>query len=169
MAITSTDMDKYFEQIQTSPKVGELEDAECKIVSVAEYKSSKSGKTSIKITFEADNGAEFGSYLGISNDKAVDITNAKLTQICAAAVGEEEMKKLFKDSYTDEDVNDTKELALDFCVKVNKKIKKTPVIAIVNRHKDEGGMWNVKWRLKSDESAEKTETTTGEDFYDSLK
>ena len=163
-------MDEYFNSIQTSPKVGDLENSICKIVSVAEYKSTKSGKTSLKITFEKD-GAEFGSYLGLGSDKAIDITNSRLSKICAACVGHEEMMKMFKASYEDEDVENTKDLAMDFAIKLNKKLKKNPVEVIVNRHKSEEGLWNVKWKLPEEEKEEATEKNTESegDFYDALR
>jgi hypothetical protein len=170
--ITNTSIEDYFSSIQTAPKVGDLDNEICKITSVAEYKSTKSGKTSLKITFDKD-GAEFGSYLGLGSEKAIDITNARLTKICAACVGPEEMMKMFKASYEDEDVENTRDLALDFAIKVNKKLKKNPVDAIVTRHKSEDGLWNVKWKL-SDEDKEETadeqpSEKKEEDFYDALK
>ena len=170
MAITTRTMDEYFNSIQTAPKVGDLDNEICKIVSVAEYKSTKSGKTSLKITFEKD-GAEFGSYLGLGSEKAIDITNSRLSKICAACVGQEEMMKMFKASYEDEDVENTRDLAMDFAIKVNKKLKKNPVEVIVNRHKSEEGLWNVKWKLPEEEKEEAPEKNTESegDFYDALK
>lgn len=173
MAITTTEFDSYFSSIQTAPKVGDLDNEICKIVSVAEYKSSKSGKTSLKITFEKD-GAEFGSYLGIGSEKAIDITNSRLSKICAACVGPEEMVKMFKASYEDEDVENTRDLALDFAIKINKKLKKNPVDVIVTRHKSEDGLWEVRWKLaeddKEDSSEKPNETEEAEgDIFDSLK
>lgn len=172
MAITTTEFDSYFSSIQTSPKVGDLDNEICKIVSVAEYKSTKSGKTSLKITFDKD-GAEFGSYLGLGSDKAIDITNSRLSKICAACVGPEEMVKMFKSSYDDEDVENTRDLAVDFAIKVNKKLKKSPVEAIVTRHKSEDGLWEVRWKLAEDDKEETADEQPSEkkeeDFYDALK
>lgn len=173
MAITTENFNDYFSSIQTSPKIGDLDNATAKLVSVAEYKSPKSGKTSLKITFDYE-GAEFGTYLGLSTDKAIDITNSRLLKICTSAIGAEDAIKVFKEAFEDEDNgHDTKLIAMDFATKVNKKLKKKPVDAIVTRHKTPEGLWEVKWKLADEadktesESESKTEDTG--DFLDSLK
>lgn len=175
MSITTDNFNDYFSSIQTSAKVGDLDNATVKLISVAEYKSTKSGKTSLKITFDHD-GAEFGAYMGLSTDKAIDITNNRLLQIATAAIGAEEAIAMFKAAFEDEDnEHDTRQIAMDFATKVNKKLKKKPVDAIVTRHKNDEGLWEVKWKLPSDDE-EKTEssdeapkTEDSGDFLDSLK
>lgn len=175
MATIQNDFDSYFNSIQTSPKVGDLDNAAVKLISVAEYKSTKSGKTSLKITFDHE-GAEFGTYMGLSTDKAVDITNNRLLQIATAAIGAAEAISLFKSAFEDEDnEHDTRQIAMDFATKVNKKLKKKPVDAIVTRHKNDEGLWEVKWRIPSAESEnpepehEDTKTEESGDFLDSLR
>ena len=54
MSVKSNDFESYFTSIQSTNKVGDLENESCKLISVAEYKSAKSGKTSLKITFDKD-------------------------------------------------------------------------------------------------------------------
>jgi hypothetical protein len=175
MATIQNDFDSYFNSIQTSAKVGDLDNAAVKLISVAEYKSTKSGKTSLKITFDHE-GAEFGTYMGLSTDKAIDITNNRLLKILTASVGAEEAIKTFKAVFEDEDnEHETRQIAMDFATKVNKKLKKKPVDAIVTRHKSEDGLWEVKWKLPSDDeeksesSAEAPKTEDSGDFLDSLK
>lgn len=180
MSITKDNFNDYFNSIQTSAKVGDLDNATVKLISVAEYKSTKSGKTSLKITFDHE-GAEFGTYMGLGTDKAIDITNNRLLQIATAAIGAEYAIAMFKEAFEDEDnEHDTREIAMDFATKLNKKLKKKPVDAIVTRHKSEEGLWEVKWKLPSDEEeksedsaeAPKNEPTKTEDtgdFLDSLK
>ena len=49
MANINKDFDSYFETIKNNTgKIGELKDAEGKIVQIQEYKSQKSGKKSIQ-------------------------------------------------------------------------------------------------------------------------
>lgn len=175
MSITTDNFNDYFSSIQTTPKVGDLDNATVKLISVAEYKSNKSGKTSLKITFDNE-GAEFGTYMGLGTDKAIDITNNRLLQIATAAIGAEEAIAMFKAAFEDEDnEHDTREIAMDFATKVNKKLKKKPVDAIVTRQKGEDGLWSVKWRLpsadadKSEPEQEDTKTEETGDFLDSLK
>ena len=175
MATIQEDFNSYFTSIQTTPKVGELDNATVKLISVAEYKSTKSGKTSLKITFDHE-GAEFGTYMGLGTDKAIDITNNRLLQIATAAVGAEDAIAMFKGAFEDEDnEHDTRQIAMDFATKVNKKLKKKPVDAIVSRQKGEDGLWSVKWRLpsadaeKGEPEQEDTKTEDSGDFLDSLK
>jgi hypothetical protein len=175
MANITTNFDEYYSSIQTSAKVGDLDNATVKLISVAEYKSTKSGKTSLKITFDHE-GAEFGTYMGLSTDKAIDITNNRLLQIATAVIGAEESIALFKSAFEDEDnEHDTRQIAMDFATKVNKKLKKKPVDAIVTRHKNDDGLWEVRWRIpsaedeKSEAEQEDTKTEDTGDFLDSLK
>lgn len=151
MSIKSNNFDEYFNSIQSSNKVGDLDNDVCKLISVAEYKSPKSGKTSLKIVFDKD-GAEFSSYLGLASDKSIDITNGRLIKLYTAATSPEDAMEAFKKSFEDEDNDhDTKNIAIDFATKLNKKLKKTPVEVIVTRHKNEEGLWNVKWKIKSED------------------
>ena len=151
MSIKSNSFDEYFTSIQSTNKVGDLENEVCKIISVAEYKSPKSGKTSLKITFDKD-GAEFSSYFGLASDKSIDITNGRLIKLYTAATTPEDAMAAFKKSFEDEDNDhDTKSIAIDFATKLTKKLKKNPVEVIVTRHKNEEGLWDVKWKIKSDE------------------
>lgn len=151
MSVKSNDFEAYFTSIQSTNKVGDLENETCKIISVAEYKSPKSGKTSLKITFDKD-GAEFSSYFGLASDKSIDITNGRLIKLYTAATSPEDAMAAFKKSFEDEDNDhDTKNIAIDFATKLTKKLKKNPVEVIVTRHKNEEGLWDVKWKIKSDE------------------
>ena len=175
MSITTDNFNDYFSSIQTTPKVGDLDNVTVKLISVAEYKSTKSGKTSLKITFDHE-GAEFGTYMGLGTDKAIDITNNRLLQIATAAIGAEEAIAMFKAALEVEDnEHDTREIAMDFATKVNKKLKKKPVDAIVTRHKSDEGLWEVRWKLPSEDeektqsSAEAPKTEDSGDFLDSLK
>ena len=176
MANITTNFDEYYSSIQISAKVGDLDNAAVKLISVAEYKSTKSGKTSLKITFDHE-GAEFGTYMGLGSDKSVDITNNRLLQIATACVGAEDAIAMFKSAFEDEDnEHDTRQIAMDFATKLNKKLKKKPVDAIVTRHKSEdGSLWEVKWKLpsaeddKSEAEHEDTKTEDTGDFLDSLK
>lgn len=152
MSVKSNDFESYFTSIQSTNKVGDLENETCKLISVAEYKSPKSGKTSLKIVFDKD-GAEFSSYFGLASDKSIDITNGRLIKLYTAATSPEDAMAAFKKSFEDEDNDhDTKSIAIDFALKLNKKLKKNPVEVIVTRHKNEEGLWNVRWKLASEET-----------------
>ena len=163
MSTKTNDFESYFTSIQSTNKIGDLENETCKLISVAEYKSSKSGKTSLKIVFNKD-GSEFSSYLGLASDKSIDITNGRLIKLYSAATSPEDAMEAFKSSFEDEDNDhDTKNIAIDFATKLNKKLKKNPVEVIVTRHKNEEGLWNVKWKIKSeDDVAEASETKIDE-------
>ena len=164
MSIKTADFNEYFSSIQSTNKVGDLENETCKLISVAEYKSPKSGKTSLKIVFDKD-GAEFSSYLGLASDKSIDITNGRLIKLYTAATSPEDAMEAFKKSFEDEDNDhETKNIAIDFATKLNKKLKKNPVEVIVTRHKNEEGLWNVKWKIKSeaDEDTEAAEQKVNE-------
>lgn len=151
MSVKSNDFESYFTSIQSTNKVGDLENETCKLISVAEYKSQKSGKTSLKITFDKD-GSEFSSYFGLASDKSIDITNGRLIKLYAASTTPEDAMAAFKKSFEDEDNDhETKNIAIDFATKLNKKLKKNPVEVIVTRHKNDEGLWDCKWKIKSDE------------------
>lgn len=174
MSITNS-FDEYFNSTGTGTKIGELKDKECKITGVSEYKSQKSGKTSIKVTIDCD-GTEIRTFLGFSTEAAVKISLSRLTRIAAAAVGREMAEKMFNESCQDEDVNTDEELILDYAVRVNKKLKKNPVTVLVDRVKDEQGFWNTKYRIPGDESAkedskdeEKPQAQSTGTFFDDLK
>lgn len=168
--------DDYFNSVGTGTKIGELKDKECKITGVSEYKSQKSGKTSIKVTIDCD-GTEIRTFLGFSTEAAVKISLSRLTRIAAAAVGREMAEKMFNESCQDEDVNSDEELILDYAVRVNKKLKKNPVTVLVDRVKDEQGFWNTKYRIPGDETAkeedkskeDKPEAQSTGTFFDDLK
>ena len=160
MSVKSNDFESYFTSIQSTNKVGDLENETCKIISVAEYKSTKSGKTSLKITFDKD-GAEFYSYFGLASDKSIDITNGRLIKLYTAATTPEDAMAAFKKSFEDEDNDhDTKNIAIDFATKLTKKLKKNPVEVIVTRHKNEEGLWDVRFKIASEET--KTNESTPE-------
>lgn len=170
MAITK-DYNEYFNSTGTGTKIGELKDKECKITGVCEYKSQKSGKTSIKVTIDCD-GTEIRTFLGFSTEAAVKISLSRLTHIAAAAVGRETAEKMFNESCQDEDVNNDEELILDYAVRVNKKLKKNPVTVFVDRVKDEQGFWNTKYRIKGEVSTkqeEKSEEQKEKTIFDDLK
>ena len=155
MANINKDFDSYFETIKNNTgKIGELKDAEGKIVQIQEYKSQKSGKKSLKLTIAVDGGEVF-TYLGFSNEKSIEITKARLTKLCIAAVGMAETKKIYEAVANDEDVTDDKDFILEFASKLNKKLRKNPTEVIVSRTKnEEKGLWDTKWHLKdSDEPA----------------
>lgn len=150
MSIKTANFNQYFESIQTKPKVGELKDAPAKVTSLAEYKSQKSGKTSIKLTINV-NGSEIYTYLGYSNEKSAEISKARLVKLAIAALGYDGTKKLYEDAANDEDVTSDAELIVEIANKLNKKLKKNPVDVIVTRKK-EGEFWDVRWRLPDDGS-----------------
>ena len=156
MSIKTANFNQYFDSIQTKPKVGELQDAQAKVTSIAEYKSQKSGKTSIKLTINV-NGSEIYTYLGYSNEKSAEISKARLVKLAIAALGYDGTKKLYEDAANDEDVTTDAELIVEIANKLNKKLKKNPVDVIVTRKK-EGEFWDVRWRLPDDSS--KTEGST---------
>lgn len=147
MSITTTNFNTYFDSIQTKPKIGELEDVTAKVTSLAEYKSQKSGKMSIKLTINV-NGGEICTYLGYSNEKSAEISKARLVKLSIAAIGYDATKKLYEDAANDEDVTTDAELILEIANKLNKKLKKNPVEVIVSRKKD-GEFWDTNWRLPS--------------------
>ena len=155
MSIKTANFNQYFDSIQTKPKVGELQDAQAKVTSLAEYKSQKSGKTSIKLTIDV-NGSEIYTYLGYSNEKSAEISKARLVKLAIAALGYDGTKKLYEDAANDEDVTTDAELIVEIANKLNKKLKKNPVDVIVTRKK-EGEFWDTKWRLPDDST--KTEST----------
>lgn len=159
MSIKTANFNQYFDSIQTKPKVGELEDAPAKVTSLAEYKSQKSGKTSIKLTINV-NGSEIYTYLGFSNEKSAEISKARLVKLAIAALGYDGTKKLYEDAANDEDVTTDAELIVEIANKLNKKLKKNPVDVIVSRKK-EGEFWNTSWHLPSNEST-KEESKTNE-------
>lgn len=148
MAIMTNNFESYFGSIQTKPKIGELDNVTAKITSLAEYRSSKSGKTSIKLTIDV-NGGEIYTYLGYSNEKSAEISKARLVKLSVAAIGYDGTKKLYEEAANDEDVSTDAELIVEIATKLNKKIKKNPVEVIVSRKK-EGDFWDVKWRLPVD-------------------
>lgn len=150
MSIKTANFNQYFDSIQTKPKVGELQDAQAKVTSLAEYKSQKSGKTSIKLTINV-NGSEIYTYLGYSNEKSAEISKARLVKLAIAALGYDGTKKLYEDAANDEDVTTDAELIVEIANKLNKKLKKNPVDVIVTRKKD-GDFWDTKWRLPDDSS-----------------
>ena len=156
MSIKTANFNQYFESIQTKPKVGELEDAQAKVTALSEYRSQKSGKTSIKLTINV-NGSEIYTYLGYSNEKSAEISKARLVKLAIAALGYDGTKKLYEDAANDEDVTTDAELIVEIANKLNKKLKKNPVDVIVTRKK-EGEFWDTKWRLPDDSS--KTEEST---------
>lgn len=178
MSVKSNDFESYFTSIQSTNKVGDLENETCKLISVAEYKSPKSGKTSLKITFDKD-GAEFTSYFGLASDKSIDITNGRLIKLYAASTTPEDAMAAFKKSFEDEDNDhETKNIAIDFATKLNKKLKKNPVEVIVTRHKNEEGLWNIRFKIASEETRSdepalpeegKASTENTDEFLNDLK
>lgn len=112
MSIKTTDFNNYFDSIQTKPKIGELKDAPAKITSLAEYRSPKSGKTSIKLTLSV-NGGEIYTYLGYSNEKSAEISKARLVKLSVAAIGYDGTKKLYEEAANDEDVSTDAELIVE--------------------------------------------------------
>lgn len=181
--------DKYFSDIKnsTGSKVGELKDKEAKITNISEHKSTKSGKTSIQITINVD-GTDISSYMGIISDKSKEITLARLTKLSVAALGVDVTKKLYEDAMTSEDNDNDEEKLMDFALKVGKKLRKAPANVIVNRTKNDEGIWDTSWRLaednaftsalKSDSQEQKThepplpgesKSENTDDFLDELK
>lgn len=154
MSIVTPNFDQYFDSIQTKPKVGELDNVTAKVTSLAEYKSQKSGKTSIKLTINV-NGSEIYTYLGYSNEKSAEISKARLVKLAIAALGYDGTKKLYEDAANDEDVTTDAELIVEIANKLNKKLKKNPVDVIVTRKK-EGEFWSTKWHLPESKSEEST-------------
>ena len=152
MANINKDFDSYFESIKNNTgKIGELKDAEGKIVQIQEYKSQKSGKKSLKLTIAVDGGEVF-TYLGFSNEKSIEITKARLTKLCIAAVGMAETKKIYEAAANDEDVEDDVDLILELGTKINKKLKKNSVEVVVTRTKTEDGFWDTKFHLPESKS-----------------
>lgn len=148
MANINKDFDSYFETIKNNTsKVGELKDADGKVTAIQEYKSAKSGKKSLKLTIAVE-GGEVSTYLGYSNEKSAEISKARLTKLCIAAVGMAETKKIYEAAANDEDVEDDVDLILELGTKLNKKLKKNPVEVVVTRTKTEDGFWDCKWHLK---------------------
>lgn len=168
MAKIIQNFDQYYEGIKnsTGTKVGELKDKEAKITNISEHKSTKSGKTSIQITINVD-GTDISSYMGIISDKSKEITLARLTKLSVAALGVDVTKKIYEDAMTSEDNDNDEEKLMDFALKVGKKLRKAPANVIVNRTKNDEGIWDVSWRLsdnnqfmtalKSDADAQKTQ------------
>lgn len=152
MSITTTNFNSYFDSIQTKPKIGELEDVPAKVTSLAEYRSQKSGKTSIKLTISV-NGGEVYTYLGYSNEKSAEISKARLVKLSVAAIGYDGTKKLYEDAANDEDVSTDSELIVEIANKLNKKLKKNPVDVIVSRKKN-GDFWDTSWHLVSNDKRE---------------
>jgi hypothetical protein len=157
MSMNVTNFNSYFDSIQQKPKIGELEDAPAKITSLAEYRSQKSGKTSIKLTISV-NGGEIYTYLGYSNEKSAEISKARLVNLSIAAIGYDGTKKLYEDAANDEDVTTDAELIVEIANKLNKKLKKNPVDVIVSRKK-EGDFWDTKWRLPSNDTKTEDQKT----------
>lgn len=157
MSIKTNNFESYFGSIQTKPKIGELEDAPAKITSLAEYRSQKSGKTSIKLTISV-NGGEVYTYLGYSNEKSAEISKARLVKLSVAAIGYDGTKKLYEDAANDEDVTTDAELIVEIATKLNKKIKKNPVDVIVTRKKN-GDFWDTSWHLVSNSETSNEEKT----------
>lgn len=157
MSINTTNFNSYFDSIQTKQKIGELEDVPAKVTSLAEYRSQKSGKTSIKLTISV-NGGEVYTYLGYSNEKSAEISKARLVKLSVAAIGYDGTKKLYEDAANDEDVSTDAELIVEIANKLNKKLKKNPVDVIVSRKKD-GDFWDTKWRLPNDAAKSEDQKT----------
>ena len=187
-----TSFDSYFSNIKnsTGSKVGELKDKECQITNISEHKSQKSGKTSIQLTINVD-GSDISTYMGLTSDKAKEISLARLTKLAVAALGVDATKKLYESAMNSEDNDTDEERLMDFALKVGKKLRKSPAKVIVTRTKNEEGIWDTNWRLadnntftsalKSDKEDKKNESSeqpplpgesnaedTG-DFLDSLK
>jgi hypothetical protein len=131
-------------ELTTSNSVKEVHDY-CNVVEAKEYKG-QSGKTSIRLLFNTEEGGKFASYMGIS-DKAGEITVQRLTRILVKSVGEEDAKRIFEKVANDEDVNSDKEFVLEFASKVNRKLEASPVKVYVDRVKN-GENWQVKWYFK---------------------
>lgn len=174
MPIKTTNFDQYFSTIQNQKKVGELENAPGKVTQISEYKSPKSGKTSLKLTIDVD-GSDVYTYLGYSNEKSIEISKARLVKLCIAAIGMDGTKKIYEEAANDEDVSDDKDLILEIATRLNKKLKKTPVDVIVTRTKSEDGFWDTKWFIPDDnqqdgskEEVEKPSTENTEDFLKDL-
>lgn len=157
MVIKTNNFESYFDSIQTKPKIGELQDAPAKITSIAEYRSPKSGKTSIKLTISV-NGGEVYTYLGYSNEKSAEISKARLVKLSIAAIGYDGTKKLYEDAANDEDVSTDAELIVEIANKLNKKLKKNPVDVIVSRKK-EGDFWDTSFHLASNDTKTEDQKT----------
>lgn len=160
MPIQTTNFNSYFDSIQTKPKIGELKDVPAKVTSLAEYRSPRSGKTSIKLTISV-NGGEIYTYLGYSNEKSAEISKARLVKLSIAAIGYDGTKKLYEDAANDEDVSTDAELIVEIATKLNKKLKKNPVDVIVSRKKD-GDFYDTKWRLPNDTAKTEDQKTEGQ-------
>jgi hypothetical protein len=170
ITITKEQFESYFEQINNQPmKVGELDKVEAKLISASEHKSDKSGKTSIKLEIDY-NGFIIKTYLGISTEKSIEISRAKLLRVAVACIGVEASRKLFNDSAADEDVENDVDLLIEFASKLSKKLKKNPVNVIVSRKKDEAkGMWDVTWYIKDEDLGKESEEKSESDIFDALK
>lgn len=148
MANIVKDFDSYMDQIKNNTsKVGELTEAKGKVTAIQEYKSQKSGNKSLKMTIQVE-GGEISAYLGFSTEKSIEITKARLTKLCIAAVGMAETKKIFEDVANDSDIETEVDFILEFSAKLNKKLRKNPTEVIVSRTKnEEKGVWDTKWHL----------------------
>jgi len=148
MANIVKDFDSYMDQIKNNTgKVGELTEAKGKVTAIQEYKSPKSGNKSLKMTIQVE-GGEISAYLGFSTEKSIEITKARLTKLCIAAVGMAETKKIFEDVANDSDIDTEVDFILEFSAKLNKKLRKNPTEVIVSRTKnEEKGVWDVRWHL----------------------
>ena len=148
MANIVKDFDSYMDQIKNNTnKVGELTEAKGKVTAIQEYKSPKSGNKSLKMTIQVE-GGEISAYLGFSTEKSIEITKARLTKLCIAAVGMAETKKIFEDVANDSDIDTEVDFILEFSSKINKKLRKNPTEVIVSRTKnEEKGVWDVRWHL----------------------
>ena len=175
MANFNKSFDSYFESIKNQgQKIGELNEAEGSITAIQEYKSNKSGKSSLKLSI-AVQGGEIHTYLGYSSEKSAEISLARLTKLCIASVGMEETKKIYEAAANDEDVEDESDLIVELGLKLNKKLKKNPVKIIVSRTKTEDGFWDVRWHLadepQSEQAPAQAEATesNSDDFLNDLK
>lgn len=155
MANLVKDFDSYMDQIKNNTnKVGELTEAKGKVTAIQEYKSPKSGNKSLKMTIQVE-GGEISAYLGFSTEKSIEITKARLTKLCIAAVGMAETKKIFEDVANDSDIDTEVDFILEFSAKLNKKLRKNPTEVIVSRTKnEEKGVWDCKWHLPEANSEE---------------
>lgn len=175
MANFNKSFDAYFDSIKNQgQKIGELNEVEGSITAIQEYKSNKSGKSSLKLTI-AVQGGEIHTYLGYSSEKSAEISLARLTKLCIASVGMEETKKIYEAAANDEDVEDEADLIVELGLKLNKKLKKNPVKIIVSRTKTEDGFWDVRWHLADEPQSEQAPATgeaaesTSDDFLNELK
>lgn len=146
-------IEKSFEETLNSlskPRLGEFEDF-AQIVGIEEYKSAKTGKTSIKLNFKY-NDSDFGSFMGLTA-KSLDITTKQIVRILVLAVGVEKAKEIFDKVAADEDTEDDLTFALELKNKLNNKLRSNPVKVWVIRKK-EGDFWSVKWYDKKPEKTE---------------